>query len=54
MSQFVRKTKTLLLTILGAACVENEFMYLRSYCTVEVIRDMLRVQGEASGQDGIG
>jgi hypothetical protein len=53
-SQFLRETRRLLLTTLGAAYLETEFMYLRSYCTVEVMREMIRAQEEASGQKNIG
>lgn len=48
MSQFIRETKKLLVTMLGAAYLENEFIYVRNYCTVEAMRDMLRAQSEGT------
>jgi hypothetical protein len=52
MSKFIRETKKLLVTILGAAYLENEFIYVRTYCTVEAMKDMLRAQRESAAPPG--
>ena len=48
MSQFIRETKKLLVTMLGAAYLENEFIYVRNYCTVGAMKEMLRAQSEST------
>jgi hypothetical protein len=48
MSQFFREASKLLVTILGAAYLENEFIYCTTYCTVEAMKEMLRAQSETA------
>lgn len=44
MSEFVRRTKNLVVTILAVAYLEHEFNYLRLYCTVAAFKDLARIQ----------
>lgn len=45
-NQFMRETKKLLLTILGAEYAENEFIYVLNYYTAGAIREMISTQDE--------
>ena len=40
MSEFVRRTKNLVLTIFSVVYLEHEFTYLRLYCTVAALKDL--------------
>ena len=40
MSEFVRRTKNLVVTILAVGYLEHEFNYLRLYCTVAAFKDL--------------
>lgn len=44
MSQFVRQTKDLVLTIFAVMYLEHEFNYLRLYCTVAAFKDLSKNQ----------
>lgn len=44
MSKFVRRTKNLVLTILAVNYLEQEFNYLRVYCTVAAFKDLSQNQ----------
>ncbi|HXI26739.1 MAG TPA: hypothetical protein VNG71_23000 [Pyrinomonadaceae bacterium] len=46
-NHFMREAKKLLLTILGAEYVENEFIYVLNYCTVQAINEIVRTPGES-------
>ncbi len=47
-SQFMRQTKRLLLTMFGAANVENEYIYVFNYATVEAIKEMVTTQSKSN------
>ena len=44
MSQFVRQTKNLVLTIFAVMYLEQEFNYLRLYCTVATFKELSKNQ----------
>lgn len=44
MSEFVRRTKNLVVTILAVGYLEHEFNYLRLYCTVAAFKDLRKSQ----------
>lgn len=44
MSQFVRQTKNLVLTIFAVMYLEQEFNYLRLYCTVAALKDLKKIR----------
>ena len=46
LSQFGREAKKLLLTILGAAYIENEYIYVLNYCRVAGIREVILTQSQ--------
>ncbi|HKO98130.1 MAG TPA: hypothetical protein VJU86_14125 [Pyrinomonadaceae bacterium] len=44
MSEFVRRTKNLVLTIFAVMYLEQEFNYLRLYCTVAAFKGLSKKQ----------
>lgn len=44
MSEFLRRTKNLVLTIFAVNYLEQEFNYLRLYCAVAVFKDLRKSQ----------
>ena len=50
MSEFVRRTKNLLVTILAVGYLEHEFNYLRLYCTFAALKDLRKNQNLTTQQ----